>query len=110
MDRRDFLASTAAALALPLAKTLGAARAERHLLYIAEPGIRNYIQYGGIGVLVYDIDNGYKFVKRIPTWTYPAGLEPDNVKGIAAHAGNGRIYVTNIKRMAAIDKIGRAHV
>ena len=39
--------------------------AERHFLYVAEPGIRNYVDYGGIGVLVFDIDNGYKFVKRM---------------------------------------------
>ena len=29
---------------------------EKHLLYVASPGIRNYVEYGGVGVLVYDID------------------------------------------------------
>ena len=72
MLRREFLATTATALALPVVRAAAAA-ASRHLLYIAEPGIRNYQQYGGIGVLVYDIDDGYKFVKRIPTWTARAG-------------------------------------
>jgi DNA-binding beta-propeller fold protein YncE len=104
MDRRDFLATTTAALTLPLA-TLANAAAERHLLYIAEPGIRNYVQYGGVGVLVYDISNGYKFVRRIPTWTTPQGVEPDNVKGVAASAKTGRLYVTNVKRLACIDLI-----
>jgi hypothetical protein len=28
---------------------------ERHFLYVAEPGIRNYVEYGGIGILVFDI-------------------------------------------------------
>ena len=32
-----------------------------------------------------------------------AGKEPDNVKGIAAHAGTGRLYVSTIKRIAAFD-------
>jgi DNA-binding beta-propeller fold protein YncE len=77
--------------------------AERHYLYVAEPGVRNYVQYGGVGVLVFDIDGGYKFVKRIPTWDTPAGKEPENVKGIAANAATGRMYVTTFNRMAAFD-------
>ena len=54
-------------------------------------------------MLVFDIDNGYKFVKRIPTWETPAGKEPENVKGIAASAITGRLYVTTFNRMAALD-------
>ncbi len=80
-----------------------AAAAERHYLYVAEPGIRNYVEDGGVGVLVFDIDNGYRFVKRIPTWETPAGKEPENVKGIAASAATGRLYVTTFNRMAAFD-------
>ncbi len=75
----------------------------RHYLYVAEPGIRNYVEYGGIGILVFDIDNGYKFVKRIPTWETPAGKDPENVKGIVASAKTGRLYVTTFNRMAALD-------
>src|SRR2546427_4394233 len=30
-------------------------QAERKLLYVAEPGIRNYLEYGGHGVLVFRI-------------------------------------------------------
>jgi YVTN family beta-propeller protein len=74
-----------------------------HYLYVAEPGIRNYVDYGGVGVLVFDIDAGYKFVKRIATWETPAGKEPENVKGIAASAATGRLYVTTFNRMAALD-------
>ena len=76
---------------------------ERHFLYVAEPGIRNYVEYGGIGILVFDIDHGYKFVKRIPTWETPAGKEPENVKGIAASASTGRLFVTTFNRMVALD-------
>lgn len=76
---------------------------EKHLLYVATPGIRNYLEYGGIGVLVFDIDNGYRFVKRIPTWDIPAGQKPENVKGIAASAKTGRLYVSTINRILAID-------
>ena len=70
--------------------------AERHFLYVAEPGVPNYVEYGGVGVLVFDMDAGYRSVRRIPTFEVPQGKEPDNVKGIAAHAGNGRLYVSTI--------------
>src|SRR2546429_2950311 len=40
------------------------AGAEQHLLYVASPGVRNYVEYGGVGVLVFDVDKGYKFVRR----------------------------------------------
>lgn len=76
---------------------------ERHYLYVAEPGIRNYVEYGGVGVLVYDIDAGYKFVRRIPTQIVPAGQEAENVKGIAASAATGRLYVTTIRQLMAFD-------
>ena len=42
------------------------AQSEQRLLYVAEPGIRDYLEYGGHGVLVYDIDHGHKLVRRIP--------------------------------------------
>src|SRR2546423_11471505 len=79
---------------------------EKHLLYVASPGIRNYLEYGGMGILVFDIDNGYKFVRRIPTWDAPAaGKQAENVKGIAASAKTGRVYVSTINRMAAFDAV-----
>lgn len=76
---------------------------ERHFLYVAEPGIRNYVEYGGVGFLVFDMDRGHRFVKRIPTFEVPPGEQPENVKGIAADARTGRLYVTTIKRVAAFD-------
>src|SRR6184192_619347 len=76
---------------------------EHHYLYVAEPGIRNYVEYGGVGILVFDIDNGYKFVRRIPSQDVPAGQDPENVKGIAANAGTGRLYVTTFRRVIAYD-------
>ena len=102
MQRREFLTAAAAALTLPVS-TLARAAAERRLLYIAQPGIRNYESYGGVGVLVYDIGDGYRFVKRIPTWNLPAGRPAENVKGIAASARTGRLYVSTIRRLGCID-------
>lgn len=76
---------------------------ERHFLYIAEPGIRNYVEYGGVGILVFDVDHGYRFVKRIPTWETASGKEPENVKGIAASAATGKLYVSTFNRVAGFD-------
>ncbi len=92
-------------IALGLLATSTLAAAAQHLLYVAEPGIRNYEEYGGVGVLVFDIDHDYKFVRRIPTWTVPAGQKPENVKGIAASAKTGRLYVTSLNRMIAIEAV-----
>lgn len=84
-------------------KTQPGAVKQQHLLYVASPGIRNYVEHGGVGVLVYDIDDGYKFVKRIPTWDVAPGQKIENVKGIAASAKTSRVYVTSLNRMVAID-------
>ena len=86
------------------------APAERHLLYVASPGTRNYVEYGGVGLLVFDIDDGYKFVRRIPTWTTAEGGKVENVKGIAASARTGRIYVTSLTRVIAIDAVSGAKI
>ncbi len=78
---------------------------ERSYLYAAVPGIRNYLEFGGIGLLVFDREDGYKLVKRIPTWTVAAGAQAENVKGIAASARDGRVYITTIQRIAAFDVV-----
>lgn len=84
---------------------ISALAADQHLLYVANPGTRNYVQYGGVGITVFDIDNGYKFVRRIPTWTVPEGKEPENVKGVAASAQTGHIFVSSLNRIIAIDAV-----
>jgi DNA-binding beta-propeller fold protein YncE len=86
------------------------ASGERHLLYVASPGTRNYTEYGGVGLLVFDIDDGYRFVRRIPTWTVPDGKKPENVKGIAADARTGRVFITSLTRVIAIDAISGATI
>jgi DNA-binding beta-propeller fold protein YncE len=83
---------------------------ERHLLYVASPGTRNYTEYGGVGLLVFDIDSGYRFVRRIPTWPVADGKKPENVKGIAADARTGRVFVTSLTRVIAIDAVTGATI
>ena len=79
------------------------ANGQRHLLYVAVPGVRNYLEYGGVGVLVYDVANGHKLVKRIPTLAVPEGSDPENMKGIAISPQTGMLYVTTTKRVFAVD-------
>jgi DNA-binding beta-propeller fold protein YncE len=80
-------------------------KTKHHYLYVANPGTRNYTEYGGVGITVFDIDKQYKFVKRIPTWDTVAGKPPENVKGIVASAATGRVYVTSLSRMMALDAV-----
>jgi hypothetical protein len=79
--------------------------AERRLLYVAEPGIRNYLEYGGHGLLVFDIDHGHKFVKRIKTAGLNEKNEPLNVKGVCASVSLKRIYVSTTRTLTAVDLV-----
>lgn len=113
LDRRAFLERTALAAGGLLASRAGlsaAGLANGRFLYVATPGIRNYIEYGGIGVLVYAIDRGHALVRRFPTFDVPAGEAPENVKGIAASARTGRLYVTTHKRLGAFDLLSDRRV
>ena len=76
---------------------------DRHLLYVAVPGVRNYAEFGGVGVLVFDIARGHRLVKRISTLEERTGQEPENVKGIALNAHTNVLYVTTPRRMFALD-------
>jgi DNA-binding beta-propeller fold protein YncE len=59
---------------------------------------------------VFDIDDGYRFVRRIPTWTTADGKSPENVKGIVASARTGRVFVTSLTRVIAIDAVSGAKI
>lgn len=86
------------ALAAPLA-----AQETRRFLYVAVPGAGSEVEYRGVGILVFDIDNEHKFVKRIATWPVTAGQQAEHVRGIAASVNARRLFVSTVKRLAAID-------
>ncbi len=81
---------------------LNAAEPVQRLLYVVEPGIRDYVKYGGAGIVVFDIDHGHRFVKRIET---PASRveKPENIKGVCASAATGRLYFTTLTRVYCLD-------
>lgn len=75
----------------------------RHYLYVAVPGIRDYLGYGGHGLLVFDMDNDHRFVKRIPTKGFHPNGTSSNVKGIAVSIPLNSIYVSTIESLQRID-------
>src|SRR5688572_13314601 len=92
------LASTAAVT------SAAPSHAERNYLYVASPSLGRQLERGGHGVLVFDIDDGHKFVKRLPA----AGLNretrlPLSLKGIVASAETNRLWVSSMETMFCID-------
>jgi DNA-binding beta-propeller fold protein YncE len=75
----------------------------KRYLYVAVPGIRDYLGFGGHGVLVFDINNNHRFVKRISM----GGLHPDgtpsNVKGIEVSLQLNSLYVSTLESLQRID-------
>jgi len=94
------LAGAASSLAAPARND-----SERKLLYVAAPGIRDYLEYGGHGILVFDITAEHKFVKRIPSAGVDEQGKPLNVKGICASAKTSRFYVSTIRTLMCFDLI-----
>ena len=78
-------------------------QAVKRLLYVAVPGIRDYLGYGGHGLLVFDMDNNHKFVKRIPTKGLHPDSTPSNVKGIAVSVPLNSVYISTHESLQRID-------
>jgi len=75
----------------------------KRYLYVAVPGIRDYLGYGGHGILVFDIDNHHRFVKRIITGGLHPDKTPSNVKGIAVSIALNSVYISTIESLQRID-------
>jgi DNA-binding beta-propeller fold protein YncE len=106
MESRRRLHGAIAVLTMVMLMPHARAQQKQRLLYAALPGVGggNNLKYGGAGILVFDIDHGHRFVRRIPL----QGVPPENgrqeaIKGIAAHAGTARLYVSTSRRVAAYD-------
>ena len=94
-------------------KAAVAATKSGRYLYVATPGIRNYLGYGGHGILVFDIENNHRFVKRIKTQGFLEGTQgatspapngiPSNVKGVAVSIPLNSIYVSTLESVQRID-------
>lgn len=100
-----FLTVTTAWAPLPDAKSVSKVNAppDGRYLYVAVPGIRNYLGYGGHGILVFDMNNNHRFVKRIKTQGLNEKGQPLNVKGVAVSVPLNSIYVSTLQTLQRID-------
>jgi DNA-binding beta-propeller fold protein YncE len=101
ISRKTFVVFSLLALLSP-ARAEEASVKDGHFLYVVVPGIRNYLEFGGAGILVFDMDNGHTFVKRIET---PASKQtkPLNIKGVCACARTGKLYFTTLTTLYCVD-------
>jgi len=86
-----------------LAKAVVPQNTIKRYLYVAVPGIRDYLGYGGHGLLVFDMDNDHRFIKRIATRGFHPDKTPSNVKGIAVSIPLNSIYISTIESLQRID-------
>jgi hypothetical protein len=90
------------ALAALLALASGARADTKRYLYVVAPGIRDYLEFGGAGILVFDIDDRHRFVKRIST-PASAARKPANIKGVCASVATGKLYFTTPRALFCVD-------
>ena len=72
-------------------------------LYVAAPASDAADPNRAIRLLVFDVANAHRLIRRIPLWPAARGGETETVRGIAAHARTRRLYVSTTRRLAAID-------
>jgi DNA-binding beta-propeller fold protein YncE len=86
---------------------IGAARVptqqEQRHLYVALPGSDAADPDRSVRILVFDITNAHRFVRRMPVWPAGRGDDAEVVRGTAASARAGRFYLSTTRRLAAID-------
>lgn len=77
---------------------------DRHLIYVTLPGTLVENSYrNGLGIVVLDANDGYRFIKRIPTWAPAASISPEQVAGVAASPVTNMIYLAMRGRLGAFD-------
>jgi hypothetical protein len=89
-------------VALSIAPEVRQAGTQRYL-YVALPGSDDADPDRSIRILVFDIANAHRFVRRIPLWPAAGGDDAEAVRGTAASARAGRLYISTTRRLAAIE-------
>jgi DNA-binding beta-propeller fold protein YncE len=89
-------------VALSIAPEARQAGTQRYL-YVALPGSDDVDPDRSIRILVFDIANAHRFVRRIPLWPAAGGDDAEAVRGTAASLRSGRLYISTTRRLAAID-------
>jgi DNA-binding beta-propeller fold protein YncE len=78
-------------------------RHDKRYLYVALPGSDDADADRSIRILVFDIADDHRFVRRIPLWPASGGEDAETVRGTAASARTRRLYISTTRRIAAID-------
>ncbi len=71
-------------------------------LYVALPAPEGTDTDRAVRLLVFDVANAHRLVRRIPLWPAASGGEIETVRGLAAHAATRRLYISTTRRLAAI--------
>lgn len=74
---------------------------QRHL-YVAAPS-DDADADRSIRILVFDTTAAHRFVKRFVLWPAAGGNDRETVRGIAASAKTGRLFISTTRRLAAVD-------
>jgi hypothetical protein len=82
---------------------LAQGKQEQRLLYVAVSGSDGADPDRSVRILVFDIGNAHRFVRRIPLWPAGSGGDVEAVRGAAASARAGRFFISTSSRLAAID-------
>jgi DNA-binding beta-propeller fold protein YncE len=79
-----------------------AAQQPPRYLYVLLPGADDADRDRSVRILVFDVAREHRFVRRIQLW--PARRDDGEVvRGVAADARGGRLYISTSRRLAAID-------
>src|SRR5205814_574752 len=72
-------------------------------LYVAVPGSDAANPARAVQLLVFDTGSAHHLIRRVPLWPAAASGEVETVRGIAAHAGTRRLFISTTRRLAAVD-------
>jgi DNA-binding beta-propeller fold protein YncE len=82
---------------------------DRTLLYVGVPMKKGNTEARiPAGIYVFDVNDGFAFVKRIPTFDYPAWEDPmfsDQVIGIEASPATGKLIMSTFRGVHAFDLV-----
>jgi DNA-binding beta-propeller fold protein YncE len=79
------------------------AQPSHRYLYVAQPASDDADVDRSVRILVFDIANAHRFVRRISVWPAVHGPDAEVVRGTAASVRAGRLYISTTRRLAAID-------
>src|SRR5438093_11719641 len=72
-------------------------------LYVAVPASDVANPDRAVQLLVFDAGSAHHLIRRVPLWPAATSGDAETVRGIAAHAGTRRLFISTTRRLAAID-------